>query len=84
MPENIIITQGMFLKMKHISMAYILENGPCDVLCVSNVPTVTQKVIKNYLKTEIPSLHLPFHCSVDGNFRKTCGGIRTCLAPYSK
>lgn len=74
MPAEIIVTQGMFLKMKHIATAESLESGQSDVLFVSNVPTVTQKSLRqaqNYPETEIPSLHLPFLCSLDGNFCKT-------------
>lgn len=74
MPAEIIVTQGMFLKMKHIAMAESLESGRSDVLFVGNVPTVTQKSLRqaqNYPETEIPSLHLPFLCSLDGNFCKT-------------
>lgn len=46
MPADIIITQGMFLKMKHITMAETLKSGQSHVFCVGNVPTVTQKVTK--------------------------------------
>lgn len=51
MPADIIITQGMFLKMNH-AMVDTLESGQSDVLCVGSVPTATQKVIKT--SSELP------------------------------
>lgn len=58
MPADIIVTQGVFLKMKHATMEETLGSGWSDVLCVGNV---TQKVIKT--SSELPKNWKPFSLS---------------------
>lgn len=75
MPAEIIVTKGMFLKMKHITMAETLESGRSDVCSVWAMclqwPKRPLRHAQDYLETEVPSLHLPFLCSLDGNFCNT-------------